>query len=79
MLERSGSSDVAVLEQTSRFAVDVDHVVGHLHSALPPGRLDPDRHQEFTAGVRAVLRPYTEGLSGELVEDVPVDVLVGRP
>lgn len=78
LLEQAGFVDVEVLGHFFQVPLDADFVLGHLHSALPPDRLAPDRRGEFTAGVRALLLPYVEHGEGELVEDVPVDVLVGR-
>jgi ubiquinone/menaquinone biosynthesis C-methylase UbiE len=78
LLEQTGFTEVAVLQQRFQFQVDVDDVIGHLHSALPPGRLGPDRRDEFAEGIRAVLQPHAGRGPDGLVEDVPVDVLVGR-
>lgn len=81
LLEQAGFADVTVLEHHFTEPLDVDYVLGHLYSALSPGQIPPDRREEFDAGVRAALRPYAErgmGGLGGLVEEVPVDVLVGR-
>jgi SAM-dependent methyltransferase len=77
LLEQAGFADVAVLEHHFTVPVDADFVIGHLYSTLPPGRLPDDRRDQFAIGVRAVLR--ARAVSGDrLIEDVPVDVLVGR-
>lgn len=78
LLERAGFTDVAVLEHRYEAPLDPDHVLGHLQSALSPGQVGPDRRDGFAAAVHAALRPYSERGPGALVEDVPVDVLVGR-
>ncbi len=77
LLEQAGFADVAVLEHHFQAPLNANCVVGHLSSALSPGQVAPDRRDEFAAGVRAVLRPYTERGPDGTVEDVPVDVLVG--
>lgn len=79
LLEEAGFTDVAVLEHYFEEQFDVGYVLGHLYSALPPGRITADRQGEFEAGLRVALRPYTgDALDAALVEDVPVEVLVGR-
>ena len=77
LLEAAGFVDIAVLEHHFPMPVDTDFVIGHLYSTLPPGQLPDDRRDQFAAGVRAALRPHTTS-GGGLVEDVPVDVLVGQ-
>lgn len=78
LLEAAGFTDVTVLEHRFEAPLDADLVLGHLYSALSPGQVAPERRDEFAAGVRDVLRPHAEVGPGGLVEDVPVDVLVGR-
>ena len=79
LLEQAGFVDVDVLEHDFEALLDVDYVLGHLYSALPPGRIVTDRRPAFEAGLRAALRPYSEpAANARLVEDVPVQVLVGR-
>ena len=79
LLAQAGFAQVDVLELHFEEPLDVDYLLGHLYSTLPPDRIATDRRGEFEAGVRATLRPYNEGRPGTgLVEDVPVDVLVGR-
>lgn len=68
LLEATGFVDVAVLEQHFSVPLDADFVIGHLYSTLPPGQLPDDRRDQFAAGVRAVLRPYTTP-EGGLVAD----------
>jgi SAM-dependent methyltransferase len=79
LLEQAGFADVEVLEDRFVEPLNVDYVLGHLYSALPPDQIAPHRRGEFEGGLRAALQPYRErGSHAALVEDVPVDVLVGR-
>jgi SAM-dependent methyltransferase len=78
LLERAGFADVVLLEERYTARLDADYVVGHLYSALSPGQLAADAREEFAAGVRAVVQPYADRGPDGLVEDVPVDVLIGR-
>ena len=78
LLEATGFVDIVVLEHHFSVPVDADFVIGHLYSTLPPRRLPDDRRDQFAAGVRAVLGPHASLRGDGLVEDVPVEVLVGR-
>jgi hypothetical protein len=80
LLERTGFVDVTVLEDEVIEPVDVDFVLGHLYSAMSAGQIAPERRSDFEAGLRAALRPYAHApcRDGPLLEDVPIDVLVGR-
>jgi SAM-dependent methyltransferase len=78
LLGRAGFQHVDVLEHRFEELLDVDYVIGHLYSALPPGRIASDRLPEFEAGLRSALRPYSEHApDAALIEDVPVDIVVG--
>jgi ubiquinone/menaquinone biosynthesis C-methylase UbiE len=77
LLEQAGF-DVVGLGERYTVQLDAEYVIGHLHSALSPGQVADDAREEFAAGVRAVVQPYADRGPDGLVEDVPVDVLVGR-
>jgi SAM-dependent methyltransferase len=74
-LIRSGFSDVEVVGHGYDAAVDADHVIGQLYSAMSEGQVPAARRGEFEDGVRAALEPFA---GSALVESVPVSVLLGR-
>jgi len=76
-LTAAGFTRVELLEHSYRAPVDAGYVLGHLASAMPPDLIRPDRRRVFDDGLRAVLHLYEA--AGNLVEDVPVTVLTGRP
>jgi SAM-dependent methyltransferase len=74
-LRRTGFSDVVVIRHRYECAVDAEHVVGHLYSAMSEAMVPGDRRAEFEAGVRQSLGPFDDA---PMVEEVPVTVLLAR-
>lgn len=73
-LQRTGFDDVSVLEHRDQVQLDVEHVIGHLYSAMSQDQVPSSPRAEFETGLRTALQPHEH----DLVEDVTMTVLLGR-
>jgi ubiquinone/menaquinone biosynthesis C-methylase UbiE len=76
LLARSGFRHATVFEHSYDATIDVDFIVGHLHSAMSPTQIPQADKAAFEAGLRNTLAAHAT--AQPMVEHVQVTMLVGH-
>jgi SAM-dependent methyltransferase len=64
-------------QHTYESVIDIDFIIGHIYTALSPGRIPPQERPSFEQRIRREITTVTP--SGHVSETVAVRVLIGRP
>jgi hypothetical protein len=76
LLARSGFQRTTIVEHSYDTTIDVDFIVGHLHSAMSTTQIPQANKAAFEAGLRTVLAPHDT--AGPMIEHIQVTTLIGH-
>jgi ubiquinone/menaquinone biosynthesis C-methylase UbiE len=72
-----GYTEIERWQYTYESVIDIDFIVGHIYTALSPGRIPPNERPSFEQRIKREITAVAH--SGHVSETVAVRVLIGRP